>query len=280
MLNKSMNQVIKNCAKCGTEFDAYSKWGTKSFCSTKCGKSHPKTKEQREKISHSVKTSAKCVNARIKRKEEYTLRSSVKNCPICEKSFTYYIKTPKTYCSRVCYLKDSEHRYRPQTSGGYRPGSGRSKSGYYQGIYCGSTYELCWVIYNLDHNIKFTRFEGAIENQELKYYPDFLMDDKKTIVEIKGFERQESVDKKIKLAESFGYTVKVLRYDDLSYAFEYVKEKYTKEFRTLYDGYKPKYSVSCDFCQKVFETDRKIKTSTKFCSRKCVGKYNKNAPVC
>lgn len=26
--------------------------------------------------------------------------------------------------------------------GGYRKGSGRSKHGYYKGIYCGSTYEL------------------------------------------------------------------------------------------------------------------------------------------
>ena len=46
--------------------------------------------------------------------------------------------------------------------GGYREGSGRSKSGYYNGIYCGSTYELCWVIYALDTQVKFDRFKGRV----------------------------------------------------------------------------------------------------------------------
>jgi hypothetical protein len=48
-------------------------------------------------------------------------------------------------------------------AGGYRIGSGRSKSGYYKGIYCGSTYELCWAIHALDHNIKFSRFDKKLE---------------------------------------------------------------------------------------------------------------------
>ena len=110
--------------------------------------------------------------------------------------------------------------------GGFREGSGRSKSGYYNGIYCGSTYELCWVIYNLDHQIEFTRFPGKLVKDGVTYYPDFLLSDGKTIVETKGYEKQESVDKKTKIAESFGYSVKVLRKDDLQYAFEYVTQKY------------------------------------------------------
>ena len=84
--------------------------------------------------------------------------------------------------------------------GGYREGSGRSKSGYYKGIYCGSTYELCWVIYSLDHNIQFNRFPGMIEENGLKYYPDFLLDDGKTIIETKGYEDQSSVEKKNKIS--------------------------------------------------------------------------------
>ena len=44
------------------------------------------------------------------------------------------------------------------TRGGYRPGSGRAKTGYYKGIYCGSTYELAWVIYQIDNNKDFSRF--------------------------------------------------------------------------------------------------------------------------
>lgn len=162
-------------------------------------------------------------------------------------------------------------------AGGYREGSGRSKSGYYRGVCCGSTYELCWVIYNLEHAIKFTRFPGKLEKDNVTYYPDFLLSDGKTIVETKGYEKQESVDKKTKVAESFGYSVIVLRKDDLQYAFEYVTQKYgTKKYFELYDEYKPKYKHLCDCCKIQFDTDRKIKTETKFCSRICAGKYRKS----
>lgn len=162
-------------------------------------------------------------------------------------------------------------------AGGYREGSGISKHGYYKGIYCGSTYELCWVIYNLDHQVPFSRFPGKLEKDGLTYYPDFLLSDGKTIVEIKGYEKKESVDKKTNVAESFGYIVKVLRKEDLRHAFDYVANTYgTKNYFELYDGYKPKYKHICDYCETEFETDRKIKTQTKFCSRTCAGKYQKS----
>ncbi len=161
--------------------------------------------------------------------------------------------------------------------GGYRKGSGRSKSGYYKGIYCGSTYELCWVIYNIDHKIPFERFPGKLEKDGVVYYPDFLLPDGKTIVETKGYEKKESVDKKTKVAESFGYTVKILYKDDLQYAFDHVEKIYnTKKFYELYDGYKPKYKHVCDSCQSEFRTDRKVKTETKFCSRVCAGRFRKS----
>jgi len=160
--------------------------------------------------------------------------------------------------------------------GGYRQGSGRSKSGYYKGIYCGSTYELCWVIYNIDHNIEFTRFPRLLEQNGVKYYPDFLLADGKTIVETKGYEAQASVDIKTAVAESYGYTVKVLRKDDLQYAFEYVTSSYhTKKYYILYDGYKPKYAYVCSCCGAEYHKDRVIKTQEKFCSRGCAGRFRK-----
>ena len=159
-------------------------------------------------------------------------------------------------------------------AGGYRNGSGRSKSGYYRGIYCGSTYELCWVIYHLDHNIEFTRFPGKLSSDDLTYYPDFLLGDNNTIIETKGYESQDSVNRKNELAEYFGYIVKVLRKDDLKFAFDYVISVYrTNKFYELYDGYKPKYEQVCDYCKTSFLTDRKIKTETKFCNRSCAGRF-------
>jgi hypothetical protein len=157
--------------------------------------------------------------------------------------------------------------------GGYRKGSGRSKSGYYKGIYCGSTYELCWVIYNIDHDIKFESFPHSLKNEELTYIPDFLIGD--TIYEMKGY-HTDSVTKKKQLAESFGYKVKILYKEDLQYAFDYVKNKYkTSKFYTLFDSYKPSYEYECCFCNKKYSSDRKKKTE-QYCSQSCCGKARKS----
>lgn len=166
---------------------------------------------------------------------------------------------------------------RSNKMGGYRQGSGRSKSGYYKGIYCGSTYELCWIIYNVDHNIQFTRFPGKLELNGVTYYPDFLLSDGKTIVETKGYENQDSVDRKTKVAESFGYAVIVLRKKDLQKEFDWVKQNYQyKEMFELYDGYKPKYNLTCSWCSNIFGRNGEPKTEKVFCSRVCAGKYRKS----
>lgn len=157
--------------------------------------------------------------------------------------------------------------------GGYREGSGRSKTGYYKGIYCGSTYELCWVIYNIDHGIKFTRFNKRLEKDGIVYYPDFLLDDNHTIIEIKGYECRDKVERKTKLAQDLGYKVIVLRKDDLLYVFEYVAYKYkTKHFATLYDGYKPQFNYTCANCGTVFGRDKRLGPQV-FCGAKCAGKF-------
>lgn len=158
--------------------------------------------------------------------------------------------------------------------GGYRQGSGISKSGYYKGIYCGSTYELCWAIYSLDHNVKFSRFPSLLEKDGVKYFPDFLLDDKVTIIELKGYEKEDSVNKKTKLAEILGFKVGVLRKDDLKDIFEYVTINYkTKKYYELYDDYKPKYSYKCAYCEKDFFKDKKLKTEKVCCNRLCSGVY-------
>ncbi|MCK9615776.1 MAG: hypothetical protein M0R48_09780 [Candidatus Omnitrophica bacterium] len=73
--------------------------------------------------------------------------------------------------------------------GGIKHGSGRGKHGWYKGYWCDSSWELAWVIYNLDHGIKFERnhqgFEYEFEGEKHKYYPDFILDDG-TYVEIKS----------------------------------------------------------------------------------------------
>jgi len=166
--------------------------------------------------------------------------------------------------------------------GGYREGSGRSKQGYYKGIYCGSTYELCWAIHALDHSIAFSRFPGQLQKDKLIYIPDFLLADGKTIIEPKGYDKGDSVSKKTALAESLGYVVKVMRKADLKYAFDYVEKTYgTKKFHTLYDDYKPKYNYICSYCKKQFSRELRVKDIKKeiFCNISCSVKYRNNNTV-
>lgn len=187
-------------------------------------------------------------------------------CPKCKKIFNTRYGYRK-YCSRECERLDRKGK-----GGGYREGSGRSKSGYYKGIYCGSTYELVYVIYRLDHNLCVKRFDGYIKNDKICYYPDFI--EGNLITEIKGYYTQ-LVDEKSKLAKENGYDIQVLYKKDLIYAFNWAKENYQYKVLTdLYDNYKPRYKYICDYCKKEFYSEKKKKTEHVFCSRTCCGKYN------
>ena len=255
---------MKTCPKCNI---SHSKTGT--YCSRTCANSRGPRTEEFKKILKEKMTGriGHSIGRLIAPRED-------RDCIGCSKTFKVKVASDKKYCNNDCWK---------QHSGGYRIRSGRSNAGYYKGIYCGSTYELCWVIHSLDHGIGFTRFNSLLEKNGLKYYPDFLLADGKTIIETKGFEKQESVDRKTALAELFGYTVKVLRKNDLQYAFDYVREKYSvTEYQTLYDGYKPKYNYVCSCCSTEFSRDKKLKTDVVFCSRTCAGKGHKgrvNVPI-
>lgn len=151
--------------------------------------------------------------------------------------------------------------------GGYRPGSGRAKTGYYKGIYCGSTYELAWVIYQIDHGKEFSRFEGCVKDGDVAYFPDFLQDGK--IIEIKGYESIEKVAIKTAVANKNGYDVIVLRRDDLRQEFDWVFSQYGRDLPSLYDEYSPKYTYTCFGCGVNFGKNRRSKYEKVYCSRSC-----------
>jgi hypothetical protein len=52
--------TLKICFKCNTEFDDYSKWGPKKYCSRKCANSRPQTKEIRESKSKKLQKPTTC----------------------------------------------------------------------------------------------------------------------------------------------------------------------------------------------------------------------------
>lgn len=185
--------------------------------------------------------------------------------PKCEHAFRILASSDVKYCKQCS----------PLFNGGYRNGSGRAKHGYYKGIYCGSTYELVWVIYNLEHDIQFQRFPGLIEYDGTKYIPDFLIGN--MIHEIKGYCDELNVAKKCEVARMNGYDIVVEYKKDIQYMFDYVENKYkTKKFYELYDEYSPRHKYICSCCGTEYNSEAKKSSKLNFCTRKCAGKYLAN----
>ena len=117
--------------------------------------------------------------------------------------------------------------------GGIRKGSGRGKSGWYKGYWCDSSWELAWVIFNLENNVKFERnkksFKYIYENEEYNFYPDFIIED--TYYEIKGYMDNKN---KAKL-KYFKEKIKIVDKESIKPFLEYTIKKYGKDFIKLYE---------------------------------------------
>lgn len=129
--------------------------------------------------------------------------------------------------------KISETCKRNKLSGGYRKGSGRGKKGTYKGYYCDSSWELVYVIYNLDHNIKFERneelFPYEFNGEQHKYKPDFI--ENGIYVEIKGYFTEQVKAKEF----AFPYQLKYIDKNTIKPYLEYVEQTYGKDFIKLYE---------------------------------------------
>ena len=234
----------------------------------KCGNNH---------IKNGIFCSRSCANSRGPRTEEFKLNVSKKlrkkrYCKVCNKLLKYPRKnTCDKQCRDILAFKDRDY----SNCGGYRIGSGRGKSGWYKGFFCDSSWELAYVIYNLDHNIKIERntnkFSYIYEGTEKYYIPDFIIDDE--YYEIKGYKSKQWEAKQ----DQFPHILNVLYKEDLKYIFDYIKKKYniSNHIEQLYDDYKPKYEYNCSHCNKIFAANTKRKTLNPLCSRKCSMLFNR-----
>lgn len=260
----SLNPIV--CLTCKSPISYNKKFN--KFCSHSCSAVFQNTKRkelgwkpsEEQKLKTSISLKGRKGHTKIKGR---ILVSRVnRTCPECKNIFFVTPKNNKKYCTKECAKKNI---------GGVRENSGRSKSGYYKGIFCGSTYELAWVIYRLDQKLPLSRFNGYIlyENNK-KYYPDFLVD--KTIFEIKGYLTENGkivTNQKAVAAISNGYKFKLLFREDLEKEFEWVKNNYTYScISELYDNYKPRYQKICKNCKIEFSTNNKKRTR---CSNTCKG---------
>ncbi len=221
-----------NCDKCNKEFEireynVISPKKDKYFCSRSCANSRDWSNEDKEKKSLSAKNSEKVKLANRIEKKNSGGKKKVKR-----------VETPCLHCGKDIVHKENETRkYHSECwkkcSGGFREGSSRGKSGWYKDYWCDSSWELAWVIYNLEHGIIFERnkvgFEYNFKNKKSLFYPDFIIDGE--YVEIKNY-NSKRLEAKLKF---FPHKIEVLYKKDLKYTFDYVIKKYGKNYVELYE---------------------------------------------
>ena len=116
-----------------------------------------------------------------------------------------------------------------QTSlGGYNKNSiKKHHHGDYNGFHYDSSWELAFIVYCLEHNIKIERCNETryyiINDVKKRYFPDFIVDGK--IIEIKGY-----FDKISQIKSIYNPDVLILLKKDLQPYLEYVQIKYGKNF--------------------------------------------------
>ena len=256
------------CKNCGGTVSYKSYRDKAVFCGRSCAasfnnKGKIKSKETKELLSVSLKNYH---DNHIKIKINKPIRIITDVCLKCNKLFTYRKGKIRKYCSAECWNS---------LSGGYKEKSGSRKQGWCRGIYCNSSWEAAFVVYNKDNHIDIQRYQGyypyydPIENRDTKYFPDFIIDNK--LIEIKGV---KSYKDKLKLASVNDREISILYKKDLSECFSYIRSKYkTQKFEELFDGYKPSKHYVCDFCNSEFITDVKRNNGLKFCNTSCSARY-------
>lgn len=245
-LNNRKRYIEKHCSYCNNPIP-YEK-RKNSYCSRSCAIKH-------NRKLFGVKGGFK--KGMVNCKGWHTPILINKVCSHCNKEFVVHsYESKRKFCSRMCSNVGRTNL------GGVREGSGRHKSGWYKGFYCGSSWELVWVIYNLEHGVKFDRneegFDYEFNNKVCKYYPDYIIGNE--YFEIKGYKRDNDEFK----WKSFPHKLNILFKNDLKNMFEYVITKYGKNFIELYEGnpYNEKKN-KCVICESLCKGV--------CCSRKCSG---------
>ena len=215
-------EIVKECPKCKETFKVIATESeirrnkVRVFCSRKCSNGRIHSEQTKEKMSL-ASTGIVPYNKGIKKIKKFT-------CIKCGKEGII-----KKYNNKQKYHSECWRL----SSGGIRHGSSRGKSGWYKGYWCDSSYELAYLIYNLDNSILIERnkngFEYTHNDEKHLFYPDFIIDGK--YIEIKNY-KSELTDSKI---SQFPYDIEIYYKEEMKPFIEYVKNKYGKDFIRLYE---------------------------------------------
>lgn len=227
-INQFKETADKFCKSCTLALPFEKRHST--FCSKSCSTTFTNTKRKvkestKKKLSLYAKNNP---SGFVTNRPTFQRKGTYKTCSseTCQNKFyAYPCEESKKYCSFSCFIP---------YSGGERKGSGNSKGGYYKGFYLASTYELCYYIFCVDHQICIERNKESwkyyYNGKHRKYYPDFRVNGR--LVEIKGY-YTHVVDLKL---QSVSEPIDILYKKDLKFVFDYVTDFYfVTDYKVLYD---------------------------------------------
>lgn len=231
------------CPRCGKEFvvnctqNEYNRGEYRHYCSIKCAHSRTQSEETKQKIKENVKSSEIyqknnniAIQNRIKKYNQINHSNNELNCKYCNQKFKQIRK--EIFCSESCKSK-----YLHQVlskCGGFKEGSVKNyKSGWFKGIHCDSSWELAFLIYHFDKNIKVERCKEVrhyidVNGNKHEFHPDFVINGQ--IYEIKGLQDINYINK-------FNYNrdIKFLFKKDIQIYLDYVINTYGDSFTNLYE---------------------------------------------
>lgn len=185
----------------------------------------------------------------IKNNSVDTYNKNPKLCAYCSNPISYEFRKNK-YCSSECrYAALSKIQKSNFENGGlnHLTVKSRYKYGTYKGYSCDSSYELAFVIYNLDHNIEFSRntsvsFEYIFNGVTHRFFPDFLVNDE--YIELKSWHSQASECKANSVPDNIKF--RILYTEDIKPYLDYALETYGPNWTKLYDRNYPSWLDNID----------------------------------
>jgi hypothetical protein len=256
-INMSSTNIYQHtCEKCASNYETSSTWGSRRFCSRSCANSRSRPQELRDRIGTTLTGRKSKPESILKGLETKKLRNQLKpktHCIVCQEELT---KSWKKTCSRECWI-ESKRAYalkQEKHGGGHK--------GRYKGIPCDSTYELAYLIWNLDHGIDITRacviYSYSYKGKISSYIPDFVVEGQE--VEIKGFMSARAQAKLEQNPQVF-----VVDKVAIQPFIRYVKQTYrVKDLRDMYDS--KDHQITCNHCTRLFTPGHKTQL---YCSVSC-----------
>jgi hypothetical protein len=226
------------CEYCGDKHNG--SYGSGRFCKEQCARGFA-SKEKRQEINNKVSKKLKGQYMGLEHSYYKSHPEKIKDykepkpnfCPKCGN-----IMGKKSKLCDECNRKSDEYRKAVSKgtkgkTGGYREGGSCGKNRRYKGIWCDSSWELAWVIYNLEHGIKFEKnykkFPYIYKDKMYNYIPDFVLDNEQ-YVEIKGYETEQFKAK----MNQFPYKLIILYEQNMKIILDYVINKYGKNYIKMY----------------------------------------------